>query len=200
MDSTVVDQKAREGQTLNANQQTPMILQLAKLDVMTVRAQVAEADVMRLQAGQPIYFSTLGAGERRWQGTVRQILPTPQIINNVVLYDVLIDSDNHDRQLMTSMSAQVFFVLGKVEQVPLLPVSALGERVRKEDNPQGSAYRIKEMTEQGIQEKIVHIGLKNRRFAEIREGASVGSKLQIQSKIESKDKRKDAPPSNGARL
>jgi macrolide-specific efflux system membrane fusion protein len=203
MDSTVVDQKARAGQTLNANQQTPMILQLAKLDLMTVRAQVAEADVMRLKPDLPVYFSTLGAGERRWQGTVRQILPTPQVINNVVLYDVLIDADNQDRQLMTGMSAQIFFVLGKAENVPLLPVAALGERVPKEDNAQGIAYRVKEMTETRTEEKIIHIGLKNRRFVEIRDGVSVGSTLQTQAKVDDKNQRKErnvAPPTGGARL
>jgi macrolide-specific efflux system membrane fusion protein len=203
MDGTVVDQKARAGQTLNANQQTPMILQLAKLDLMTVRAQVAEADVMRLKPDLPVYFSTLGAGERRWQGTVRQILPTPQVINNVVLYDVLIDADNQDRQLMTGMSAQIFFVLGKAENVPLLPVAALGERVPKEDNAQGIAYRVKEMTETRTEEKIIHIGLKNRRFVEIRDGVSVGSTLQTQAKVDDKNQRKErnvAPPTGGARL
>jgi macrolide-specific efflux system membrane fusion protein len=205
MDGTVVDQKARAGQTLNANQQTPMILQLAKLDIMTVRAQVAEADVMRLKPDLPVYFSTLGAGERRWQGTVRQILPTPQVINNVVLYDVLIDADNQDRQLMTGMSAQIFFVLGKAENVPLLPVAALGERVPKEDNAQGIAYRVKEMTETRTEEKIIHIGLKNRRFVEIRDGVSVGSTLQTQTqaKVDDKNQRKErnvAPQTGGARL
>ena len=86
MDGTVVDQKARAGQTLNANQQTPMILQLEKLDLMTVRAQVAEADVMRLKLDLPVYFSTLGAGERRWNGTIQQILPTPQVSIQKIIY------------------------------------------------------------------------------------------------------------------
>ncbi len=191
MDSTVVDQKAREGQTLNANQQTPMILQLAKLDTMTVRAQVAEADVMRLKPELPVYFSTLGSNERRWQGKVRQILPTPEVINNVVLYDVLVDVDNQDRQLMTGMSTQMFFVLGKAEQVPQIPVAALGTRVRNEDNSSGAAYKVKEITEQGVQEKTVHIGLKTRRFAEIRDGVAVGAKLQTIAKTGDKDKKKD---------
>lgn len=193
MDGTVVDQKARAGQTLNANQQTPMILQLAKLDLMTVRAQVAEADVMRLKPDLPVYFSTLGAGERRWNGTIQQILPTPQVINNVVLYDVLIDVENQDRQLMTGMSAQIFFVLGKAENVLLLPVTALGERLPKEDSAQGTAYRIKEITSQNTVEKIVHIGLKNRRFAEVRDGIQVGSQVQLQTKNSEKNSRKERP-------
>jgi len=59
MDGTVVQQSARAGQTLNANQQTPTIIQLAKLDKMTVRAQTAEADIMRIKPGLPVYFTTL---------------------------------------------------------------------------------------------------------------------------------------------
>lgn len=189
IDSTVVDQKAREGQTLNANQQTPMILQLAKLDIMTVRAQVAEADVMRLRPDLPVYFSTLGSGERRWQGTIRQILPTPEVINNVVLYNVLVDVDNHDRQLMSGMSTQIFFVLGKAERVPLLPISALGKRMRDQDNQNGSAYQVKEITADGVQEKIIHVGLRNRRFAEIRDGLSEGATLQASARADEKNKK-----------
>ncbi|MGZ5620168.1 MAG: efflux RND transporter periplasmic adaptor subunit [Methylobacter sp.] len=200
MNGTVVDQKAREGQTLNANQSTPMILQLAKLDTMTVRAQVAEADVTRLRPDLPVYFSTMGSNERRWQGKVRQILPTPEVINNVVLYDVLVDVDNQDRQLMTGMSAQMFFVLGKAEQVPQIPVAALGARVRTEDNSSGAAYRVKEITGQGVQEKIVHVGLRTRRFAEIRDGVAVGAQLQAMARSEDKKKDKANPGAGAPRL
>ena len=191
MEGTVVDQKARTGQTLNANQQTPTILQLAKLDIMTVRAQVAEADVMRLKPDLLVYFTTLGAGERRWQGKVRQILPTPEVINNVVLYNVLVDVENKDRQLMTGMSAQMFFVLGKADQVRQIPVSALGVRVRNKDSSLGSAYRVKVVKDSGIEEKIVHIGLRTRRFAEVRDGLELGTRLQISARTDDKEKRKE---------
>ncbi|MBD9361836.1 efflux RND transporter periplasmic adaptor subunit [Methylomonas fluvii] len=188
MDGTMVDQKAREGQTLNANQTTPTILQLAKLDTMTVRAQVAEADVMRLRSDMPVYFTTLGSGERRWQGTVRQILPTPEVISNVVLYNVLVDVDNRDRQLMTGMSTQMFFVLGKAEQVPLIPVNTLGPRQRKEDQGNGHAYQVKVVTERGVQDKVVQIGLRTRRFAQVLDGLAVGDKLQINAGMDDKAK------------
>jgi len=177
MDGTVVDRTARLGQTLNANQTTPMIMQLAKLDAMTVRAQVAEADIMRLKPGLPVYFTTLGAFDRRWHGVVRQILPSPEVVNNVVLYNVLVDVENRDRQLMSGMSTQMFFVLGKAGNVPLIPVAALGQRLPKADNDNGRAYKVKVMAADGIQERIVHIGLQNRRFAEVREGVKAGSKL-----------------------
>jgi len=156
--------------------------------------------VMRLRPNLPVYFSTLGSGERRWQGKVRQILPTPEVINNVVLYNVLVDVDNHDRQLMTGMSTQMFFVLGKAEQVAQIPVSALGAHVRNEDNANGSAYRVKEVTEQGVQDKIVHVGLRTRRFAEIRDGVAVGAQLQSVARSDDKKKDKGAPAAGVPRL
>jgi macrolide-specific efflux system membrane fusion protein len=199
MDGTVVTRSARLGQTLNANQTTPMILQLAKLDAMTVRAQVAEADVMRLKPDQAVYFTTLGSGERRWQGTVRQILPTPENVNNVVLYNVLVDVDNRDRQLMTGMSTQMFFVLGSAKQVPVIPVSLLGGRRSAADNALGRGFMVKHITDSGAQEKLIHVGLQNRRLAEVRDGLKVGDQLEPPGKQDDKtnEGKKDkayAPP------
>jgi membrane fusion protein, macrolide-specific efflux system len=180
MDGTVVQQSARAGQTLNANQQTPTIMQLAKLDKMTVRSQTAEADIMRITPGLPVYFTTLGSEKRRWKGTVRQVLPTPDVVNNVVLYNVLVDVDNTDRQLMSGMSAQVFFVLGEAKHVPIIPVTALGKRLPEQDNEKGAAYRIKLLgTGVEFQEKTIHIGLQNRRFVEVREGVNVGERVKL---------------------
>jgi macrolide-specific efflux system membrane fusion protein len=157
-----------------------MIMQLAKLDKMTVRSQTAEADIMRIKPGLPVYFTTLGSEQRRWQGTVRQVLPTPEVVNNVVLYNVLIDVDNIDRQLMTGMSAQVFFVLGEAKHVLIIPVSALGKRLPELDNEKGTAYRIKALgTGQKFSEKIIYIGLQNRRFAEVREGLKTGEQVKL---------------------
>lgn len=180
MDATVVQQSARAGQTLNANQQTPTIMQLAKLDKMTVRAQTAEADIMRIKPGMPVYFTTLGSEQRRWQGVVRQLLPTPEVLNNVVLYNVLVDVDNTDRQLMTGMSAQVFFILGEARHVLIIPVNALDKRLPEQDNEHGTAYRVKLMgAERKIQERTIHIGLQTRRIAEIRDGLSAGERVKL---------------------
>lgn len=180
MDGTVVQQTAREGQTLNANQQTPTIMQLAKLDKMTVRAQTAEADIMRIKPGMPVYFTTLGSEQRRWQGAVRQILPTPEVLNNVVLYNVLVDVDNEDGQLMSGMSAQVFFVLGEAKHVPVIPVNALGKRLPDQDSGKGRAYQVKAIgADNQVLEKVIHVGLQSRRFAEIREGLSVGDRVKL---------------------
>ena len=92
---------------------------------MTVSTQVSEADVPRLKAGMDAYFTTLGSGNRRWTGKLRQILPTPTVLNNVVLYTALFDVANPGRELMPQMSAQVFFVQAGAYDVVTVPVGAL---------------------------------------------------------------------------
>ena len=180
MDGIISDRLAREGQTINANQTTPTIFQIANLDVMTIRAEVAEADVARLKAGTPAVFSTLGAQERKWQGVVRQILPTPQIVNDVVLYNALIDVDNKDGQLMNGMSTQVSFVIARAEDVVILPTRALGAPVKNKDQSAGRAYIITVLTSQGKEEeRQIRVGLRTRTQAEIRSGLEEGEKVIV---------------------
>ena len=75
MSGTVVAQSAKQGQTLNANQQAPIIVRIADLSTMTVQSQVSEADVASLAPGMPVYFTTLGDPSKRWYGKLRQINP-----------------------------------------------------------------------------------------------------------------------------
>jgi macrolide-specific efflux system membrane fusion protein len=171
MDGTIVSQSVQEGQTINANQTAPVIVQVANLDIMTVKAQVAEADVMKLKEGMSVYFTTLGAGTRRWEGKVRQILPSPETINDVVLYNVLVDVENKDHSLMTGMTAQMFFVLAQAENVPLIPLSALGKRLEDKDTDAGQAYEVRLP---GGRKKTVIVSISDRLQAAVTEGLKKG--------------------------
>jgi macrolide-specific efflux system membrane fusion protein len=179
MAGTVTTLPTKEGQTLNANQTAPTVLQVANLDTMTVRAQVAEADVSRIKINMPAYFTTLGNNERRWPGKVRQILPTPQIVNDVVLYDVLIDVKNQEHMLMTGMTTQVFFVLGKAENALVVPAEVLTRRAPREDNEKGKAFRVAVMTEKGREPRLIRVGLQTRTQAEVVDGLAEGDKLAV---------------------
>lgn len=176
---TVTTLPTKEGQTLNANQTAPTIMQVANLDTMTVRAQVAEADVNRLKENMPAYFTTLGDSERRWQGTVRQIQPSPQIVNDVVLYDVLIDVTNEGRRLMTGMTTQVFFILGKAENAVIVPAEVLTRRAAREDNEKGKAYRVSVAGANGREQRVIHVGLQTRTQAEVIDGLQAGERIYL---------------------
>ena len=171
MAGTVVSQTAKEGQTLNANQQAPIILRIADLSTMTVDAQVSEADVSRLQLGMEVYFKTLGGGEQRWTGKLRQVNPTPTLVNNVVLYDALFDVPNDAGRLMTQMTAQVFFVVADAKDaltVPLAAVSNGSVRVLNENNQ--------------IEDRRVQLGLTTRVAAQVLAGLQPGERVIAGSK------------------
>jgi len=173
MSGTVVAQNAKQGQTLNANQQAPVIVRIADLSTMTVQAQVSEADVSSLRSGMPVYFMTLGDARKRWYGTLRQINPTPETVNNVVLYDALFDVDNRAGALMTQMTAQVFFVSTEAKGAVLVPVSAL--------RPKGANPAVVRVVKSdgSIEQRQVRVGLVSRVSAQILEGLEPGEQIVV---------------------
>ncbi|WP_156927045.1 efflux RND transporter periplasmic adaptor subunit [Azospirillum halopraeferens] len=172
MTGIVVDVTAREGQTLNANQQAPIVLRIAELDTMTVHTQVSEADVPRLTIGMPAYFTTLGQPDRRRRGVLRQILPTPEVVNNVVLYGALFDVENPNHDLLPQMSAQVFFVVAEARDVPVVPVSALSPAA-------GGKQTVRVLEDGRPVERPVELGASNRVLAQVRSGVTVGDRVVV---------------------
>lgn len=194
MDGTVVALDAREGQTLNAQQQTPLILRIAKLSPMTVWAQVSEADIGKVQPGMTAYFTTLAGGKRRWTSTVRQVLPIPPkpldqtsqgggspasatagaTGSQVVQYTVLLDVDNPDGALMAEMTTQVFFVVGQATQVLSAPLAAL-------DDSDSEGLRLAQVVgrEGKVEQRKVRTGLSDRLRVQILDGLSEGDRLVI---------------------
>src|SRR3954468_14976838 len=135
MSGTVVSITSRQGQTLNANQQAPTIMRIADLSTMTVQTQVSEADIGKLRIGMPVYFTTLGGQDYRWYSKLDRVEPTPQVTNNVVLYNALFEVPNDTKTLMTSMSTQVFFISAQARDILIIPASALNFKPRKPGEP-----------------------------------------------------------------
>ncbi len=164
MSGEVVSIIALEGQTLNANQSAPAILRIANLDTVTIWAQVSEADIDRVKLDQSVYFTVLGQ-TKKWNGKVRQILPTPELINNVVFYDVLFDIPNLKRELHIQMTAQVYIILSQAKGVLLIPTAAIGNA------QEGSEIKLQVMKEDGKAEiRMVKIGIKGEISTEVKEG------------------------------
>jgi membrane fusion protein, macrolide-specific efflux system len=177
MSGTVIALPVRQGQTVNASQQAPVVVRLANLDTMTVVTQVSEADVMRLNTGMPVYFSTLGAPQRRWVARIRQILPTPETVNNVVLYSVLFDVDNKDQQLKAQMSAQVSFVVAQAKDALLVPLAAL--RQGEAAVQAAPSRRLLVLKEGRVESREVQLGVANRIHAQVLSGLNEGELVVV---------------------
>ena len=147
MDGTVVAIVTEEGQTVNANQSAPTIVKLAQLDTMTIKAEISEADVMKVEEGQTVYFTTLGDSEKKHYATLRQVEPAPNSINtesntsssssSAVYYNALFDVPNEDGKLRIDMTAQVYIVLNEVRNVLTIPASAIQSSNRPNRPSQG---------------------------------------------------------------
>lgn len=171
---TVVSIEMNEGRTLNANQQAPTILRIADLSTMTVETSISEADIGNIRPGMDIYFTTLSGGNRRWTGTLRQILPTPVIENNVVLYTGLFDVDNSDGSLLPEMTAQVFFVTASARDVLTVPVGAL----RFAPGPGGRTVHVEVVAADGTRQlRDIAIGVSSRVSAEVVSGLQAGDQV-----------------------
>ena len=164
MAGEVVSISMLEGQTLNSNQQAPTILRIADLTTMTVWAQVSEADIVRVKVGQDVYFTVLGQ-PRRWNGKIRQILPTPELINNVVFYDALFDIPNPERELNIQMTAQVFIVLAQSKGTLLIPAAAVGNAA------EGATTNVQVLKPDGtVERRTIQLGIKSEISAEVTSG------------------------------
>jgi macrolide-specific efflux system membrane fusion protein len=92
---------------------------------------------------------------------------------------VLIDVKNEGHQLMTGMTTQVFFILGKANNVLIVPAEALTRRAAKEDNDKGKAFRVALLTEKGREPRVIHVGLQTRTQAEVVDGLHEGEKIAV---------------------
>jgi macrolide-specific efflux system membrane fusion protein len=194
MDGEVVSINALEGQTLNATQQAPTILRIAQLDTMTVWALVPEADVSRLRTGQDVYFTGLGRGERRWHGRLRQILPSPQVIANVIFYNALFDVPNPQRELKVQMTAQVFFVLAQANDALYVPLSALGAT---HHSGRAGPHTVRVLGEDGsIEARRVQVGITNAVAAQILSGLNEGETVVTGTASLTQDHYKPSPLHN----
>lgn len=191
MSGTVVNVIAKQGQTLNANQTAPLILRIADLDTMTVWTQVSEADEPKLKLGMSAYFTTLGQPTKRRYGKLRQILPTPEVVNNVVLYDSLFDVTNPEHDLLPQMSAEVFFVIAEAKGVPLVPVAALRPIASQGGK---TRYRVNVLQDGLPVSRSVEVGVTNRLSAEIRSGLKPGDEVVLDQMGSAKGNNRQAPP------
>lgn len=185
---TVLAVVAQEGQTLNSVQSAPTIVVLGDVSTMTVKAKISEADVLRVKAGQEVYFSVLGAPEQRFPGKISFVEPAPDTLKtqnatsssaassssststSAVYYNALFEVPNPDGRLMTSMTAQVTVIVGRAQNVVTVPSTAIRRR--------GPNTFVDVLGADGKPEqRKVTVGLDNKIVAEISSGLKAGERV-----------------------
>jgi macrolide-specific efflux system membrane fusion protein len=192
IDGTVLAVVVQEGQTVNAVQSAPTIVVLGQLDTMTVRAEISEADIVKVHLGQPLYFTILGDQDHRYEARLEQIEPAPESIKNdasfssssttststsssssstAIYYIGVFNVTNKDLMLRTYMTAEVHIIIGEAKRAKTIPVLAV---MRQSDGR--SLVRV--VSSSGdIQEREVRTGLSDRTSIEIKSGLQEGERV-----------------------
>ncbi|WP_019221087.1 efflux RND transporter periplasmic adaptor subunit [Bartonella senegalensis] len=184
---TVLATVVEEGQNVNAVQSAPTIVILGDLSKMTIKAQISEADILKVQPGQALYFTVLGNSQRRYEGTLERIEPAPEsirsdvsinpgvsggsssLVSSAIYYNGVVHVDNADNFLRTYMTAQVHIILGRAQNVLLIPSDAL-----RNETKERKAWVSVLVRKDKVVAKQVTVGLNNKVMAEILSGLEEG--------------------------
>ena len=136
VDGTVILRNVDAGQTVAASLQAPVLFTIAQdRRDMQVEAAIDEADVGRLRLGMPASFAVDAFPRRSFTGEIRQIRKSPQNVQNVVSYTVVISARNPDLALLPGMTANVRIVVEERTDVLKVPNAALRWRPADADVP-----------------------------------------------------------------
>ncbi|CAM6366932.1 MULTISPECIES: efflux RND transporter periplasmic adaptor subunit [Citrobacter] len=187
IDGEVLGIVTREGQTIVSSQTAPTILVLANLDTMQVQTRISEADVQKIRPGQPLRFYVIANPEKRYSSTMGFVQPAPQEALEAsgenrmggnqqamaVYYTGTFEVPNAERELKTSMTAQVFIQIAKAKNVLRVPVAALGQAQDTE------RYAITTYENGKTRTRIIRIGINDRQYAEVLEGLTAGEQVVL---------------------
>jgi HlyD family secretion protein len=140
VDGTVILRNVDAGQTVAASLQAPVLFTIAQdLRDMQVEAAIDEADVGRLRTGMAASFAVDAFPRRDFSGEIRQIRKSPQNVQNVVSYTVVISAANPDLALLPGMTANVRIVVENRAAALKLPNAALRWRPAGPADPKAPA-------------------------------------------------------------
>lgn len=191
MDGIVIAVVTQQGQTVNSSQSSPTIVKLARLDVMTIKAQISEADITRISPGQKARFTIFSEPDKHYDATLRTVELAPEsvmkddsfassspvsgssISNNSVYYNALLDVPNPENSLRIAMTAQVTLLVDEAKNTLLVPIQA----VRKVN---GNKQQVQVLLSDNILEyREVKTGITNSVDVQILDGLKVGENVVL---------------------
>jgi HlyD family secretion protein len=135
VDGVVVSRTVDVGQTVAASLQAPTLFTIAQdLTQMQVETNVDEADVGRIREGLRATFTVDSFANQTFTGEVMQVRKAPQVLQNVVTYNVVISARNPELKLLPGMTANVRLVVAQKEGVLKVPNAALRFRLPGDDS------------------------------------------------------------------
>ena len=195
IDGVVLSKSVEEGQTVAASFSTPELFKIAKdLTNMQVVANVDEADIGNVRAGERVSFTVDAYPDDKFQGTVTQVRQEATTTNNVVTYEVVINAPNGDLKLKPGLTANVTIYTSEKTGVLCVPTKALRftptpETVGKDWKIADCGGKNKLWTIEGntLKAHAVKTGMTDGSQTEIVSGITKGTTIVSEIKVSSGD-------------
>lgn len=184
----IINIAVEEGQTVNANQNTPSIVRLADLSEMEIRMQIAEADINKINVGKSVKFNILNEPEKKFEAIISSIDPANTTITDAtsntnlnsnlnssasaVYYYARVFVKNDNNFLRIGMSTENEIAIKTQKNVLVVPTLAI-----KND---AESYYIEILKDnKNIIKKPVKLGIKDNLNTQIVEGINEGDLVII---------------------
>ena len=195
VDGTVVSRNVTMGQTVAASFQTPTLFLIATdLTKMQVDANVSESDIGGIRNGNKATFTVDAYSRRAFEGRVTQVRQSPQTVQNVVTYDVVVGVDNSDLALKPGLTAATRIIVdqrGAVLRVPNQALRYVPTGTVLHETKQPRVWVLRDETPTPVQ---VTGGLDDDEFTEIVQGdLKVDDKVIIAEQQNSANGRSGVP-------
>ncbi|MEJ9333642.1 efflux RND transporter periplasmic adaptor subunit [Gallibacterium anatis] len=180
IDGTVISIPVSVGQTVNANQTTPTIIQVADLDTMLIKPEISEGDITKIKPGMKVQFTTLAEPDEIYQAEIASVDPAMTTLTdneysesvsdtNAIYYYANVLVPNPEHKLQIGMTTQNTIITAQKQHVLVVPTLAIQKR-----NGQNS---VQILDGDKVVEKVVQIGLHDDINTEILSGLNEGDNV-----------------------
>jgi HlyD family secretion protein len=126
IDGVITVRQADKGITVNASTSAPTLYMMATdLTTMKLTASIDEAEISKVREGEPVTFTVDAYLPTVFRGTVKQVRLNAKNTQNVVTYETVITVPNADLRLKPGMTANLTIEIQRVDDVVMVPSSAL---------------------------------------------------------------------------
>ena len=188
LDGTIVSVPVKEGQTVNANQTTPTIAQIADLTDMEIKIEVSEGDIPFIKEGMRMRYTLLSDPDTTYKAKISSIDPGDTVLSNAtgnsvssasssassasaVYYYAKARVPNPDGILRLAMTTQNVIEIDFAKDVLLLP-----SLVIQSDGRGGHTVNVL-TADNKVEKRKVETGINNNVMTEIRSGLKEGEKV-----------------------
>lgn len=181
INGTIISIPVSEGQTVNANQTTPTLVQVADLSKILIKPEISESDITKIHAGMKVSFNNLAEPEIQYQGEIHSVDPAMTTISdneykesvadtNAVYYYANIIVDNPQNKLRLGMTIQNTINIANEQNVLLIPTMTLQKKGNK------TMVQVLKDNNQ-VEQREVQIGLNDDVNTQIISGLTEGEKV-----------------------